>query len=140
MKINNTFGDKLNTLKTARGLTSAELAHRAGIGEGLLSGLIHGQRVIGECTARKIGRALQLHGEELEDFVYAAINNCSEKTLASSKRYPAELINLVAGILQESGILPDTIIRCARKEKDADAALYLKNGGKALIRLELAFA
>jgi transcriptional regulator with XRE-family HTH domain len=138
--MDNTFGYKLNALKLARNLTSAELAHKAGISEGLLSGLIHNQRVIGEYTARKIGQALQLHGEELEDFVFAAINNCSEKTLASSKHYPAELINLVAGKLHEQGILPTEISRCIRKEKDADAAIYLNDGREALIKLEFAFA
>ena len=134
-----TFGNKLNNLKVARGLSSRDLAHRAGISEGLVSGLIHDQRIIGEYMARKIGNALQLAGEELELFVYAAINNSSERTLESSKRYPAELINLVAGKLQSIGILPATIKSCVRKDQDAGAAIYLKDGSKARITLELAF-
>ena len=140
MELSNTFGNKLNNLKIARGLSSVELARKAGISEGLLSGLIHDQRVIGEYTARKIGNALQLTGNALEEFVYAAINNCSEKVLESSKQYPAELINLVARKLQENGIVPSEINRCVRNEKDADAALYLKDGRQATISLELAFA
>jgi transcriptional regulator with XRE-family HTH domain len=131
---NTTFGNTLNKLKTDRGLTSRELAYNAGIGEGLISGLIHDQRVIGESTARKLGNALHLTGAEFEDFVYAAINNCSEKTLEYPKQYPAELINLVVG-----GILPSEIKRCIRKDEDADAALYLNDGTEALIKLELAF-
>ena len=136
----NTFGNKLNNLKIARGLSSVELARKSGISEGLLSGLIHDQRVIGEYTARKIGNALQLVGIELEEFIYSAINNCSEKVLESSKHYPAELINLVACKLQERGIAPDEINRCVRNEKNADAALTLNDGSEAKIRLELAFA
>ena len=136
----NTFGNRLNKLKIARGLSSVELARKAGISEGLLSGLIHDQRVIGEYAAKKIGNALQLTGSELEEFVYAAINNCSEKVLEASKHYPAELINLVASRLQESGITPDEINRCVRKEDGADAALTLKDGRQATISLELAFA
>ena len=81
--MNNTFGNKLNELKIARGLSSVELAQKAGISEGLLSGLIHDQRVIGEYSAKKIGNALQLTADELESFVYAAINNCSEKNIGS---------------------------------------------------------
>ena len=138
--MNNTFGNKLNSLKIARGLSSVELARRAGISEGLLSGLIHDQRVIGEYAANKIGKALQLTPDELEEFVYSAINNCSEKVLESSKQYPAELINLVSCKLQERGIAPDEINRCVRNEKDADAALFLKDGRQATISLELAFA
>ena len=139
MNINNTFGNKLNKLKIARGLSSVELARKAGISEGLLSGLIHDQRVIGEYTARKIGNALQLTGKELEEFIYSAINNCSEKILESSKPYSAELINLVTSKLQESGIAPDEINRCVRKEDGADAALFLKDGSEAHIKLELVF-
>ena len=136
----NTFGNQLSVLKAGRGLTSAELAHRAGISEGLLSGLIHDQRVIGEYTANKIGNALQLTGNELEEFVYTAINGCSEKVLQSSKNYPAELLNLIASELRTLGIFPEKISRCIRKPaaKDADAALYLDDGKEALIRLEVA--
>ena len=140
MELNNTFGNKLNNLKIARGLSSAELARKCGISEGLLSGLIRDRRVIGEYQAKKIGNALQLTGNELEEFVYAAINNCSEKVLKSSKQYSAELINLVTSKLQESGITPDEINRCVRKENGADAALTLKDGRQATISLELAFA
>ena len=139
MEVNNTFGKKLNKLKIAHGLSSAELAHRAGIGEGLLSGLIHDQRVIGDFTARKIGKALQLTGDEMETFIYSAINNCSEKILESSKDYPAELINLVAGKLKANGISPDKISGCRRQQEGADAALYLSDGSEARITLELAF-
>ena len=71
--------------------------------------------------------------------MYAAINNCSEKVLESSKKYPAELINLVTSTLQERGIEPEHIACCVRKEKDADAALFLKDGSKTKIKLELAF-
>ena len=138
MNINNTFGNKLNSLKTARGLSSAELARKAGISEGLLSGLIHDQRVIGEYTARKIGNALQLTGNESEEFIYSAINNCSEKILESFKKYPAELINLVACKLQERGVTPDEISRCVRDEKDVDAALYLNDGREIHLTLEVA--
>ena len=137
--MNSTFGNKLNNLKIARGLSSVELARKAGISEGLLSGLIHEQRVIGEYTANKIGKALQLTGNELEEFVYAAINNCSEKILEASKKYPAELINRFTSTLQERGIEPEHISCCVRKEKDADAALFLKDGSKTKIKLELAF-
>ena len=140
MELSNTFGNKLNKLKIARGLSSVELARKAGISEGLLSGLIHDQRVIGEYQANKIGKALQLTGDELEEFVYSAINNCSEKVLNSCKQYPAELINLVACKLQEQGIVPDEINHCVRKEDGADAALFLKDGRQATISLELAFA
>ena len=136
---NNTFANKLNSLRLARHLTTGELAIKAGVGQPLISGLISGDRVIGEYSARKIGAALQLTGDAMEDFVYSAINGCSEKVLHESKDYPAELLNLIACKLQSLGILPNKIDRCVRNEKDADAALYLEDGSKARIKLELAF-
>ena len=139
---NHTFANKLNSLRQTRHLTTGELATKAGVGQPLISGLISGDRVIGEYTARKIAAALQLTGRELEDFVYLAINSCSEKVLQSSKNYPSELLNLIACELQELGILPDKISYCVRKpaSKNANAALYLEDGKEALIKLEVAIA
>ena len=136
---NNIFAEKLNSLRKARHLTTGELATKAGVGQPLISGLISGDRIIGEYSARKIGTALQLMGSELEDFIYMAINGCSEKVLQQSKAYPAELLNLIACKLQNHGILPHKISRCIRNENDADAALYLEDGSEARIKLELAF-
>lgn len=139
---NNTFANKLNALRIARHLTTSELARKAGVGQPLISGLISGDRIIGEYSARKIGAALQLVGNDLEDFVYLAINGCSQKVLQQSKDYPAELLNLIASKLQLLGILPDRISRCTREPaaKEADAAVYLDDGKEALIRLEVAIA
>lgn len=137
--MDNAFGNKLAQLKNSRHLTSAELASKANVPPSLISGLLSNTRVIGEYAARKIGNALQLADDELEDFVYLAINRCSEKVLTASKGYPAILLNLVAAKLQEAGILPNKINRCTRKQNEADAALYLDGGQEAFIKLEVAF-
>ena len=141
MANNSTFSNRLNTLRQARNLTVRELAQHAGVSGGLISGLIHNYRVIGELTARKIGEALQLSGAELENFIYLAINNCSEKILETSKPYPAEILNLVASELYFLGVMPDSICGCIRKPAfdDADASLLLTDGRKATINLEVAF-
>ena len=138
MDRNNTFGNKLNSLRLERNLTVQELAKLAGISQPLVSNLQNGHRVIGEYTAKKIGTALQLHGKELEDFIYLAINGCTEKVLTASKNYPAEILNLIAVELSSLGILPAKIDHCIRQSEDADAALHLNDGRSALIRLEVA--
>lgn len=140
--MNNTFANTLHQLRTSLHLTSAELADKANVPRSLISGLQSGTRVVGEYTAKKIGKALNLTGVELEDFIYLAINACSEKVLITSKAYPAMLINLVAAKLQEQGILADKINQCVRRpiNNDADAALYLDDGKEAFIRLEVAYA
>lgn len=137
--MDNYFSNKLNTLRQARNFTVQELAQRAGVSGGLISGLLHGYRIIGEKTARKIASALNLQGEELEDFIHLALNNgCSEKVLNSFKDFPSEVLNMVAKELNALGISPDRIKRYVRKSDEADAALYLENGKQAFINLEVA--
>lgn len=139
--MNHTFANTLYQLRTSHHLTSTELATKANVPPSLISGLQTGNRVIGEHAARKIGQALHLTGTELEDFVYLAINDCSEKVLQSSKNYPAELLNLVATELLEIGIVPDKIRKCIRRpQRDkAKAALFLDDGREAFINLEVAY-
>jgi hypothetical protein len=97
--------------------------------------------VIGEYAALKIGRALQLDGDDLETFVYLAINKCTERVLDKYKGCPAEILNLVADLLEKAGITPDCIKSCVRKPEssEADAALYLDNGKVALIDIEVEY-
>lgn len=137
--MDNNFATKLYNLRTSHHLTSAELAIKANVPPSLISGLQSGNRVIGEYNARKIGKALHLTGDELEEFIYLAISQCSEKVLTASKNYPAAIINLVASKLQEQGILPEKISQCVRRPKknDADAALYLDDGKEAFIKVEV---
>lgn len=136
------FPQRLNSLRKAQHLTTQALADRAGIHQSLVSSLETGYRVVGEQNARKIAEALHLTGKEMEDFVYLAINQCTEKVLNDSKAYPAELLNLVAAELRSFGIRPERITRCVRDAKIADtcadAAVYLDNGKTALINLEVA--
>ena len=140
MTLGTTFADALNKLRKANHLTVYELAKRAGVPQSLISGLQTGNRQIGEYVARKLAKVLQLENEELEDFVYLAINDCSEKVLQRSKDYPAEVLNLIAGELHNRGIFPDSIMGCVRKpSSNTDAALYLNDGKAALINLEIAY-
>ena len=135
---NNVFGRTLNKLRQERNLTVRELARLAEISQPLVSNLQNGHRVIGEYTARKIGAALQLHGKELNDFIYLAINQCAEKVLKTSLHYPAEILNLVAVELGSLGISPAKIARCVRRtNEDADTTLHLNDGKSARINVEV---
>lgn len=134
-----TFGNKLNALRRVRNLTVQQLADLADVSQPLISNLINNNRVIGEHTAKKIANALQLSGDESDNFIYLAINGCTEKVLNSSKGYPAEILNLIAGELSALGILPSNIARCVRRPKaEANAALYLNDGKSALISVGVA--
>ncbi|MEP6668798.1 MAG: helix-turn-helix transcriptional regulator [Chthoniobacter sp.] len=136
------FGDRLHTLRTRLNLTTKQLAVKATVPESLICGLQAGSRTIGENNARKIGTALGLTGAPLEEFVYLAINNAKEKVLDEYKGYPAEVLNLVAHELQQSGIAPEMVNRCVRHPKLQDglnphAAVFLKDGRSALIEINI---
>ena len=123
------FSEQLSTLRQDAQLTNQELADDARVPASLIAGLQSGKRRIGEYQARKIGKALNLNGQALEEFIYDAINNCSEKVLEESKGYPAELLNLLARILKHAGICPQHISHCTMNEAGAD--ILLANGSKA---------
>jgi transcriptional regulator with XRE-family HTH domain len=102
--MNEPFSSLLQRLRTAAHLTNEALAKLADIPESLISGLQNDNRRIGEYQARKLGAALQLHGEDLEQFILQAINTCTEKVLEEAKPYPAHLLNLLAVQLHQAGI------------------------------------
>ena len=136
-----TFGERLNELRGKRNLTVQQLANRASVPATLISGLQTNNRRIGENNARKIGKALQLTGAELESFVYQAINTSEERVLESSKGYPAEVLNLLANELRQSGIEPEKVIRCVLRPRfgdgSSDVAVFLNDGRKTFIEVTL---
>lgn len=137
-----TFGNTLTTLRNRMNLTVQDLANKAKVNPTLVSGLQNSRRQIGENNARRLGMALDLSGVELENFVYAAINECSEKIMENCKPYPAEVLNLCARHLQEQGIDGEQIDRCVLKPKlqdgrEPDAVVYLNDGRTALIELKI---
>jgi transcriptional regulator with XRE-family HTH domain len=107
------FSRLLSTLRKAAKLTNSELAGRANVPKSLIAGLQSGKRRIGELQARRLGVALGLTGSELEQFVLAAIDTCTEKVLEEVKSYPAAFINLIARQLRGAGILAGSILQYA---------------------------
>ena len=140
--MNSTFATTLTSLRGRLNLSVQQLADKAKVNPTLVSGLQNNRRQVGENNARRLGMALNLSGRELENFVYAAINLCTEKVLDECKGFPAEVLNLCARHLQEQGINADHVNRCVLKPKlqdgrEPDAVVYLKDGRTALIELKI---
>jgi transcriptional regulator with XRE-family HTH domain len=133
--MNNTFSSHLQQLRKNATLTNRELADLADVPESLISGLQNNNRRVGEYQARKIGLALKLEGAALDDFIYEAINTCTEKVLDAFVGYPAELLNLLASQLRKAGILPETIYDYT--VSDGDVSLTLTDGKKATLLTQL---
>jgi len=137
--MNEPFSSQLYRLRTNAKLTNAELARRADVPESFISGLQNDNRRVGEYQAGKIGRALNLEGEQLERFIYDAINTCTEKVLNEAKPYPAQLLNHLALQLQRAGISAAAIAAMTVDGDlhDQDIRLTLNNGSQATLRTQL---
>ena len=107
--MNNEFSTRLTTLRTDARLTNRELARLSDVPASTVAGLQTGSRRVGEYQARKLGKAFNLGGEELEEFVLQAINGCAEKILTASLPYPSHLLNLLAVQLKKAGIGAEAI-------------------------------
>lgn len=136
------FSTQLKTLRANAQLTNHELARLADVPESLISGLQNDNRRVGEYQARKIGNALQLRGEALEQFIYDAIDTCTEKVMAEFKGYPAQLLNLIAMQLRQAGIQADSIRGCTVEggNHEQDVTIDLSDGRNILLKTELFYA
>ena len=126
----NLFPSTLKQLRTSAKLTNSELARVAGVPTSLISGLENGYRRLGEYQALKIGRALKLSDDDLQAFVFDAIDTCSEKVLQEAKAYPSLLLNHLPLRLNRAGITAEAIDECTVAGSHVTLTL---NGGKRAI-------
>ncbi|HEY3899599.1 MAG TPA: helix-turn-helix transcriptional regulator [Chthoniobacter sp.] len=140
--MNEPFSTQLYRLRTNAKLTNAQLAERADVPESLISGLQNDNRRVGEYQANKIGTALNLHGEQLEQFVLRAIDTSTEKVLKEAREYPAELLNLIAKQLKRAGICAPAIqnFNIEGDESEQHVTLSLDGGRHATLRMQLVCA
>jgi len=133
------FSHHLKSLRIAAKLTNDELARLAKVPESLISGLQNDNRRVGEYQARKIGTALQLTGEALEAFIYAAIDGCTQKVLREAQPYPAALLNLLAMQLHRAGFDSDSIhhMTVVGNEHKRDINLTFGDGQRATLNTQL---
>jgi transcriptional regulator with XRE-family HTH domain len=133
------FSTQLRTLRTDAKLTNHELARRAGVPASLISGLQNNNRRVGEHQALKIGKALGLTHEALDEFVYRGIDTCTEKVLNAAKPYPSQLLNLLAVQLKQAGIDPGKIQQCTLSgdKHQQNVTLTLVGGGTTTLKTQL---
>ena len=134
-----TFGETLTELRTRRNLSNRGLAELAEVPYSLIPGLQSGKRRVGESRARRIGIALGLEGERLEQFVLQAINGCTEKVLKNVMGFPASLINFLPLCLRTAGILPAEVREC-RALDDHACEIQLTNGSIRRVETHLVAA
>lgn len=120
------------------GLTNRALAISADVPSSLIAGLQSGNRRVGESQARRIGIALGLKDEKLEDFVLQALDTCTKRVLQSAKDYPAALLNFIPKILQNIGVSARQIECFTMRDDGIDFSLA--NGQSAKVTLTIADA
>jgi len=138
----NDFPILLSTLRKKARLTNIELAEEANVPRSLIPSLQSGKRCVGEYQARKLGGALHLEGKDLEDFVFCAIDRCTEKVLKELQDYPAELINMLVLQLREAGITPEVMSACrvTVDGSESEAAIVLNDGKRVVLETKLELA
>ena len=107
-------------------------ARVAGVPTSLISGLENGYRRLGEYQALKIGRALKLSDDELEAFVFSAIDTCTEKVLQEAKAYPSLLLNHLPLQLRKAGMEAQAIHDST--VNGLDVILTLADGKRATLQ------
>jgi transcriptional regulator with XRE-family HTH domain len=134
-----TLSTHLQNLRTNAKLTVKDLAAKANVPSTLISGLQSGQRSVGENNASRIGTALGLDGEALQNFIYAALNEATDKVLKENNGYPAELLNLLAGQLRQDGIEAAAILQCtvSGDQHQQNVILTLCGGRTATLKTQL---
>jgi len=136
------FPSRLRRLRHNEGYTNALLGEKAGVPYSLVAALQTGAKGVGENNARKIGKALELKGDEFTNFVFDAIDTCTERVLEEYRDYPSRVLNLVAMALKLSGITPKMIkgAEIVRNSNTAPAlALHLNNGHSAFVKVEITY-
>jgi len=135
----NQFPILLSTLRKQAHLTNRELAEEANVSRSLIPSLQTGRRCVGEYQARKLGSALGLNGKALEDFVFCAIDRCTEKVLKEAQDYPAEIINMLALQLRQAGITPDAMDACSISvdKSEGEVAIVLNDGKRVVLETKL---
>ena len=141
-KMNKEFASRLTSLRARAQLTNRELARLSDVPASTVAGLQTGSRRIGEYQARKLGRAFNLSGEELEEFVLQAINGCTEKVLTDSLPYPSHLLNLLAVQLKKAGIGAEAIraFEVTGDERKQDVRFILGSGKAVTLTTQLQYA
>ena len=119
------------TRRKALRLKGKELSKRACVPETLVSGLQNDSRKIGEVQASRIGKALGLSANELQEFVYMALNESKGRLLNSSKIYCAEILNYLPNLIAIHGITAEGIADASIFENHIK--LSLKSGSTATV-------
>lgn len=120
------FKKILRQLRERANLTNAELADMADVPRSLVSGLETGNRRAGEFVARKLGQALGLEDEELQEFILASIDMGTDKVLFDIRRYPSKVLNMSGLSLKKANISPENISDCTVEALDDKIRMYLK--------------
>lgn len=133
------FSTHLKNLRLQAKLTNHELARRANVPESLISGLQNENRRVGECQARRIGVALMLSGESLEQFIYAAIDTSTEKVLVEAQGYPAAILNFLAVQLNRAGFVAESLrdLAVTGDEHERDLKLTFDDGRRVALKTQL---
>lgn len=129
------FQHLLRSERNKRGLTVKKLAELSNLYDSLISGVEHGDRVLGEISATKLARGLGLEGKCQISFILSAMEESKDRLLKLSTDYPVILLNQIPLQLHELGIIASQIHSLEKNEKRI--LLHLKENQQVQIETRI---
>ena len=130
-----TFQHLLRSERNKRELTVKRLAELSNLHDSLISGVEHGDRVIGEISAIKLAQGLGLEGKDQISFILSAMEESKDRLLKLSMDYPVILLNQIPLQLHELGIVANQIH--SSEENDKGILLSLKENQRVQIETRI---
>jgi len=134
------FGGLLKRLRTQRNLTLRALHALSGVVYSMISCIEAGDRAAGGDAARRMADALNLVGEERQQFLFAAAATRRKDRLVEYARTLApELVNFVPSVLSRLGINLEAVDSCeVRNNVDGERQQILPQMQAAVSQVEQA--
>ena len=127
------------------GMSVRGLARKAGVSFALLTCIENARRGAGRSTLERLGAALALSGDALENFILDGLVICKrERVLKEAEGFPARVLNALALALRRVGVVPEIVAGCETVQQtgqtppEADLVVYLKGGRRVNVAFKIA--
>ena len=135
----NDFPELLATLQKRANLNDTQLAQKAGVPRTLVCDARNNKKKVGQTQSTKLGKALGVTGNDLQSFIFSAMNAAHDKLLEEYTDTPAEIVNLLPQQLKLAGIKPGDFSECkiVATEGECHVAITMCDGRKVMLETKL---
>jgi transcriptional regulator with XRE-family HTH domain len=134
------FGQELRRCRSAAGLSLRVLGARAGLPHTMIAAIEAGDKTVGPGVAEKLATALNLAGQDQDQFLLrAAQTRKRDKLMLCSRELDARIVNYVPRALAATGLDLSTIdtTELARGDSGERLLIRLKDGRQVQCELSI---